>query len=192
MRTFRQFMNETYDAAPVTSNQIDVKKFNLKRYKAARVEDYELHFDQKGDRMLFAILGAEGTYIAYLLSEKIDDYPDSKPTIRIRQTWVEKPYRRKGYMAALYNTLANQGFRVMSDFGLTDESKELWRKMARSPHGWTVKVFNTVNKKVLPFSEFAFSNDALLFMLEGHLLFGKAPDNDVLIENRIYIGQDCP
>ena len=102
---------------------------NVVQYKKVQVEKYPLLYREESGIDYFCIAD-NGTKFAYIIAQK-NTY-ENKNCLIIRRTWVETVYRNKGYMKAMYNTLHNCGFVVLSDIELSPESISIWRALAIS------------------------------------------------------------
>jgi GNAT superfamily N-acetyltransferase len=196
MKTFKQYLGEVRRVPSQPHHAIDIKKFTLTRFRTARVEHMELHADKVDDEYLFAVLGDEGEYIAYAHALDIMDGPGGRPTIQIRRTWVQPDRRGMGVMTALYNTLSNQGFVIISDSELSPESIAIWKKLRTYN---TVKLLNNKTLEIESYDDKVFNDDqddpVYHLILESKVYggwFGKILNNDRVQELHLYLDQDCP
>jgi hypothetical protein len=167
------------------SSGLDHSEFkNLERFKKAKVEKYPLLFKKVGDTYFFA-LELDDKLRAFLVAEEISDI---KNAIMIKRTFVTRSYRNLGLMTALYNTLNNQGFTLISDRELSPESISIWKKL-KTIH--PVKVINRDTKEIRnlvadDFSPKSHERESDHFILEERA-WGPTRDNDLVEELNIFI-----
>lgn len=185
-------LNEVITIPSQSSGNIDFSAFDGSvQFKTANVEHFPLLYKKIGDRFLFS-LDFNTEKIAFVVADEIEDFTD-KPTIRIVQTFVIPSFRNKGVMTAIYNTLYNQGFRVISDFMLSNQSISVWKALKR--FGVDVKLFNRQTKNVeqltKPLEDY--DDENYLFVAEGKqyksgtLQAVRNPDNSIVYEYQIFL-----
>jgi hypothetical protein len=167
------------------SSGLDLSKFNnLKRFKKAKVEKYPLLYKKSGETYFFA-LELDDKLRVFLVAKEISDI---KNAIMIKRSFVDNSYRNQGLMTALYNTLNNQGFTLISDRELSPESLSIWKRL-KSIH--PVKVINRDTKEIRDLSKDDFlpnSDERELdhFILEERR-WGPLKNNDLVEELNIFI-----
>lgn len=185
-------LNEIIVIANQPSDYIAYNDFpELQPFRTAKVETYPLWFAKKSEVILFSIKDGD-VVIASIVAREITGFGDSRETIQIQRTWTDPRYRNKGFMTAMYNTLGNQGFRVISDLQLSPQSLAVWRKL-----GSRVKMFNFLTKQVEPISQEIWNepeNKAHLYFVLEHSLHPLAfnPCNRFVYEYHKFLGEDCP
>jgi hypothetical protein len=106
---------------------LDLTKFdNAKQFKKAKVETFPLLYNQDGDDYFFTI-EINGEKAAFMKAEKITDMAGD--VLMVKRTYVMPKFRNKGLMTALYRTLHNQRFSIISDRELSPESISIWKKL---------------------------------------------------------------
>lgn len=186
-------LNEVITIPSQSSSNIDFSAFDGSvQFKTAKVEHFPLLYKKIGDRFLFSV-DFDDKKIAFVVADEIEDFTD-KPTIRVVQTFVVPSFRNKGVMTAMYNTLYNQGFRVISDFMLSKQSISVWKALKR--FGVDVRLFNRQTKNVeqliKPLDNYT-DDENYLFVAEGEqyklgtLQMVRNPDNSILYEYQIFL-----
>lgn len=144
----------------------NMSKFdNAVQFRQAKVEKYPLLAFIENDNYYFCLEDLDTKQkFAYLVAFNVDGF--QKPTLIIKRTWVHQSHRNKGFMTALYNTLHQQGFSIISDIELSPESLKIWSKV--NPD---VQIINsrTQEKRKAISSDFLnpLNNAEEHFMLEG-------------------------
>jgi predicted GNAT family acetyltransferase len=154
------------------------------RFKHASVEKYPLLFKQDGDQYFFSI-EIDNVKVAFLIAEKLSDFTD-KETIMILRTYVVPEFRNKGLMTALYNTLRNQRFRIVSDLHLTPESMSVWKKLI-SGLGAEIIDKKTRKTRKAKLQDLSIDDASKLLMLECSSLEKPFLNNDIIEEQKIFI-----
>lgn len=186
-------LNEVIIIPSQSSNNIDFSAFDgSTQFKTAKVERFPLLYKKINDRFLFSV-DFNNEKIAFVVADEVDDFTD-KPTIRIVQTFVVPSFRNKGVMTAIYNTLYNQGFRIISDYMLSGQSISVWKALKR--FGVNVKLFDRQTKSVeqltKPLDDYT-DDENYLFVAEGEQYRSRTlqtirdPDNSLLYEHQIFL-----
>ena len=154
------------------------------RYKNSSVEKYPLLFNKVNDNFYFCF-EVEGIKTAFMVVEKLTDFTD-KETITVQKTYVLPKFRNKGLITALYNTLRNQGFRIVSDLHLTPESRSVWKKLITN-FGAELINKNTGERFKASIQDLEKDNEEILLVME-HLGLNKPyVNNDIVEELNLFI-----
>jgi hypothetical protein len=174
----------------------DLKKWDdAKQFKSAKVEKYPLHANVEGDDYFFCMIDSDTQEkIAFMKAIKIDGFSSA---LIIKRTWVEPEYKNKGLMTALYNTLHNQGFSLISDNQVSPESLSIWRKL-HNQFGKSVKMIDADTHEPREITDADLTNpkpdekEHLFF--EGYTgAFGvHHVDNFVMPEYSLFVNTDSP
>lgn len=131
----------------------------------------------------FFAVNVNGENVAFLKAAKSNLYGTN--AIQIERTYTFKKYRGMGIMTALYNTLANQGFIVISDTQLSPESRSIWKKLATQwKRSCLVLNIKTLEIKPLDASYVGTEDENEVFVLTRNK---RTENNDVVREYRIFI-----
>jgi hypothetical protein len=173
----------------------DLKKWDdTKQFKSAKVEKYPLYANIEGDDYFFCIVDPDSQEkMAFMKAIKVDGFNSA---LIIKRTWVESAYKNKGLMTALYNTLHNQGFSLISDSSVSPESLSIWKKL-HSQFGKSVKIINADTHETREITDDLINHrqdEKEHFFFEGyHGAFGvHHTDNFTLNEYSIFIDTDSP
>lgn len=111
-------LSEIVKVVQQSTHGLDLSKWDgATQFRKAKVETFPLLANVEGDDYFFCIEDPKTSKkMAYLKALKVDGF--SKEAFMIQRTWVEKSYRNKGLMTAMYNTLHHQGFTIFSDIRL--------------------------------------------------------------------------
>ena len=137
---------------------------NAVQFKHACVEKYPLLYTEASNSYHFCIED-NGTKIAFIIAEK-NTFAE-QPCIIIQRTWVETKYRNLGFMKAMYNTLHNQGFVVLSDISLTPESLSIWKALAHRDLARIIDTNTEEIRKIEP-EDYTIQNNHTRFILEAN------------------------
>lgn len=180
----------------ISQNQHGIKDMSVfdgaVQFNHACVEKYPLLYVGTNTAYYFCI-EVDNTKVAYLIAAK-STY-SGKPCLNIKRTWVLPEYRNRGFMKALYNTLHNQGFVLLSDESLSPESISIWRAL-RNLHD--VKVIDVQSSEItrpVADADFAIYNSDTRFIIEQYTApvpskFGMPVNtlmNELLLEYEYYI-----
>ena len=179
-------LNEIVPIAQMDQHNIaDMSVFdNAEQYGPACVEKYPLLYNED-DRAYYFCIEEAGKKIAFIVGEK--NTFNGKKCIIIRRTWVEPQYRNRGFMKAMYNTLYNQRFVIISDIELTPESRAIWQALAIMR---PVKILDRETEEIREIepTDFTTKNDKTQFILEMVIdRFTTTLNNDILFEYEIFI-----
>lgn len=176
------------------SGHKNIKVFdNAVQFKTASVENYPLLFIEDANSYSFCIKDIDSALIGFLIAEK--NTLNSKAALIISRTWVESKYRNQGFMTAIYNTLHNQGFTLISDNLLAPNSIKLWKELSKRNTVIILDVDSGITRNIND-NDFTVTDKNTRFALEeidySNHIFKEAlerkKDNSILQEYRYYIG----
>ena len=179
-------INEIISVPSQSSHGINLNDLIFTRYKKASVENYPLFYSIIDHQIIFLI--KDEIDIAYLVCDTISNFPKDKETIQIKRSWVDPIYRNKGIMTAIYNTLRNQHFRVISDYELSPESQAILQKLKLVAD---IKMYNVQTNRLVAYDDNLIFDPNIVLVMESYFL-SKPANNDILKENNFFIGLDCP
>lgn len=173
---------------------LDLTKFDKAvQFKKAKVETFPLLCHQEGDDHFFTF-EVDDMKAVFMKAVKISDMPGN--VLMVKRTYTVPKYRGKGLMTALYHTLHNQRFTVISDRELSPESIIIWKKLKQ--HGKvgvidrnTGKVRPVIDQDFMPKGEEAEADHFILeVMTHADNGWGPSVDNFAVEELNVYIKRD--
>ena len=156
---------------------------NVVQYHRVQVEKYPLLYNEDANAYYFCI-EENNNKIAFIVAEK--NSFNNKQCIIIRRTWVNPSYRNKGFMKAMYNTLHNCGFVVLSDVELSPESISIWKALAISRN---VKIIDTNTEEIRDIvpDDYTTANMNTQFILEARYFNTRTNMSGMLQEYQHFI-----
>jgi hypothetical protein len=160
------------------------------QFRKAKVEQYPLLCNEVGDSYFF-VVQVNGENAAYMKAVKLDDIEGG---IIIKQTWAPLKFRNRGLMTALYLTLHNQGFVLVSDSQLSPESISIWKNLRKHTNGIKVVDRDSGGKRNAVDCDFdnPTHGNAYHFLLERIHKWLYSPNNFQTLEHQIFIGESLP
>lgn len=156
---------------------------NVVQFGNMHVEKYPLLYVATPDAYYFCI-EEDDKNIAFVIAEK--NVFNNKNCLIIRRTWVEPLYRNKGFMKAIYNTLHNCGFVLLSDIELSPESISIWKALAASRN---VKIIDTSTEEIRDIvpTDYTKNDNKTQFILEKRNTKFSTNLSGVLSEHQYFI-----
>jgi hypothetical protein len=186
-------LNEIKKLPQQATHGLDLCKWDQAvQFKSAKVEKYPLFANIEGDDYFFCMIDPDTLEkMAYLKALKIDDL--SKQAFLIQRTWMEPKYRNMGLMTALYRTLHNQGYSLLSDAELSPESLSIWKTFRPNTKILDIKTKDQRDITDQDMSMPLGINSERFFMEGNSGAFGCLHvDNFMMEELKFYVGLQLP
>jgi len=165
-------------------NIADMSIFDdAKRFRHVSVEGYPLFYNETVNAYYFYI-SDNNQKISFLIALK--NVFNNKNCLIVQRTWTIRLYRNRGFMKALYNTLYNQGFVIISDSQISPESISVWKALGTI---LPVKIIDTQTEEIrdIDIGDYTVTNHNVRFILEKCISRFDQDLSNILLEYELFV-----